>query len=348
MSTSLADLPDTFSPIHLFLCGPSKVGKTDWVADAILDGFVVFYIDADNGLNTLKKRLRGNTVALSRVHFIQTIHPLDFLMAFFGKNVFRWNKDLDLESGSSDRPEHEILEVKRNRIPEGVIVVVDSWTSTMFDLLHDSAKRNGVAFETFNEGGQAAYGDASRRANLLGGHIQHAPFHMIIQGHPEYYERLEKPRGKMVTKAKEMIVKENILVAQSCSKPHGFSMAKFFNEWGWMGVDVMGNFTLDFKQQNDRIGGGSPMKIGNPKKGFRWSELFATPSTEVSLDWIRSTTGAEIIEARNAAAAASNAAKAAAKKPVESKPVVAANPGTTVAPVKTAVAPVRSFSLSKK
>lgn len=315
MSTTIADMPDQPDPTHLLLGAPSKNGKTRWVADAANDGCTLFYIDADNGLSTLKKHLTAE--GKKRVHYVATHVPFDFSVAFFGNSsrYFRWNKTKDQVFSANAADTDEILEIQPKRIPFGVISCLDSWTSTMLHLLQDSARRNGVSFETFNDGGQAAYGDANRRANQLGFYIQHFPSHVIVQAHPEHYERLEKPKGKMVTKAKEMIVKENIQVPQSCSKPHGFGMMKFFNENGWMYVNNTEQFIIDFTQKPDRVGGGSPMKAGDPSK-LRWSNLFGAPVVNEVEDitWIRTVPAGEIkaaIEAAKPVAASSTGTKSA-------------------------------------
>ena len=284
------------NPTHLLLVGPSKIGKTDFVADMVLDGFTVIYIDADNGLVTLLKRIKHDAAAMSRVHYVRTGEIFDFLVNFFGpRKVLRWNTTQDklyTSAGSVDTD--KILEVKVPEIPYGVIIAVDSWTSVSLALLMDAAKRNGVSFEEFNEGGMAAYGDANRRANLLCSYIQGSKHHVVVQAHVEHFERLEKPKGVVNPKQKDMIIKENIMIPSSVSKPHGFTMSKYFNEVGWMRVKATGDIVLDFKQQPDRVGGGSALDAKNPKDEYRFSKLFGKPLTIQSGDWIRTVTAAEV------------------------------------------------------
>ena len=170
----------------------------------------------------------------------------------------------------------------------------DSWTSVSLALLQDAAKRNNVTFEEFNEGGMAAYGDANRRANLLCSYIQSSPHNVIVQGHVEHYERLEKPKGVPNPKAKDMIVKENVQVPSSVSKPHGYAMPKYFNEVGWMRIKNTGEIVLDFKQQLDRVGGGSPLDAKDPKVDYRFSKIFGKPVPIEAGDWIRTVTAADV------------------------------------------------------
>ena len=286
------------NPTHLLLVGPSKIGKTDYVADLILDGYTVIYVDADNGLMTLHKRVKNNPEAMSRVHYLRTTKPYEVCIDLFGgKAMFRWNTTQDKLFSQNDSLTDSVFVIDKNRIPVGVVIVVDSWTSVSLNLLHDSASRNGVSFETFNEGGQAAYGDAGRRANLLCTYIQGCKHHVVIQAHVEHYERLERPKGSARDlKAKDMIIKENIAVPSSVSKPHGFAMSKFFNEVGWMTLDAMGNIVLDFRQMADRVGGGSALDKKSPKAEYRFATLFGAPPKIIEGDWIRTNTVAEVKE----------------------------------------------------
>jgi hypothetical protein len=295
---SLADKEDSegvSAAVHLLLAGPSKVGKTDFVADFILDGGTVLYVDNDNGLNTIYRRLRGNKEALARCLYIETQNLYQFMTYMFaGRAILQWNETKDgLFSPKSAADDDKITEIRIKDIPHGVVLVFDSWTSASLGLLRDAAANNGVSFETFNEGGQAAYGDASRRANLLCTHIQRFPGHVILQAHVDFYERMEKPKGVNSAKGKDMIIKENVQIPSSVSRPHGFTMAKYFNEFGWMKISPTGAFKLDYRQMPDRVGGGSLMAEGDPKKELRLSKTLIEPR-EVAGGWIRTLSAAEL------------------------------------------------------
>jgi len=311
---TLADKPmdEIKNAIHLLLVGPSKVGKTDYVADAVKDGFTVLYVDNDNGLNTLLKKIGNDEAAKARCHYVSTLNLWEFTVNFFAKTRFQWNETKDsLFSASSAADEDDILEIYPKQIPFGVIIVLDSWTSLCLQLLKDSAEKNNVAFENFNEAGQAAYGDANRRATVVCSNIQAFPGHVIVQAHPEFFERMEKPKGVAKDiKAKDMIIKENIMIPSSVSRPHGYNMAKYFNEVGWMRIGAMGDFKLDFRQMSDRIGGGSAGKDGDPKKDLRFSQL--VPVKSVPDGWIRTIKAAGLKE--EARIAAEEKARIAAEK----------------------------------
>jgi hypothetical protein len=324
---TLAELPveEFEGAVHLLLIGPSKTGKTDFVAQTVKDGFTVLYIDNDNGLNTLRRKLEGDAGALSRVHYIKTQDIWNFSSFFFARDRFQWNatKDSIFTAAKAD-DDDDIHEIYRTQIPQSVIIVLDSWTSVCIQLLQDSARLNQIPYENFNEKGQQVYGDANRRADVLCMNIQRHSGHVIVQAHQEQYEILEKPKGKMTTKQNEMIIKDNQLIPSSVSKPHGFKMPKYFNEVGWLRVNALGKFLLDFRQQTDRVGGGTPMKEGDPREDMRFSKLFATPKP-VGSDWIR-TVKAKVFKEEAEALAEANRIKAeeakAAKLAASSTPKV--------------------------
>lgn len=301
--------------VHLLLVGPSKAGKTRYIIELIKDGFEVLYIDNDNGLSTLRRGLLGNKEAMSRVHYVKTQNIWNFCVYFFARDKFQWNETQDeIFSERTAAEDDKILQLYRKQIPMGVVLVIDSWTSVKTQLMLDSAKKNNVSYEVFNEQGMAVYGDASRRADVMLMNLQAHPGHVIVQAHQEQYEILEKPKGQMSesTKMKNLIMKDNVTVPMSVSRPHGFAMSKFFNEVGWLRISPMGKFVLDFQQKADRVGGGSPMAEGDPMTAMRFSTLFAKPRP-VQQGWIRTVPVAELrAEAEESARIAAEAKAATA------------------------------------
>lgn len=295
MST-LADMQESNSinaAVHLMLCGPSKNGKTRYIAEWIRDGGHCLYVDNDNGLNTLYRILQNDKEALARVLYIPTKSLYFFMTYFFARKTLIWNKTRDdLYSPTGSSPEDQLLILQIDKIPYGVLFAFDSWTSATLTLLGDSADKNNVEMESFNEKGQMVYGDASRRANVLLTLIQGFKHHVVVQSHPDFYERMEKPKGVNNVKQKDMIIKENIQIPISVSRPHGFQMAKYFNEFGWMYVNNLGKFVLDYEQKADRIGGGTLMRKGDPSTELRLSQTLI-PIKNVGMDWYRSLTVAE-------------------------------------------------------
>lgn len=317
MATMLEKMKEaTLNPAtHLLLVAQTKMGKTDYIADAALDGYTLLYIDNDNGLATLSKRLGNNPEAMSRVHYIKTGNIWEFLTAFFAREKFQWNETRDeYFNAKTAQPDDDIIEIHPKKMPFGIITAFDGWTTITNQLLQDSAKKNDVDYEFFNESGQSVYGDAKRRADLVCMNIQGFPGHVIVQAHPELYEQMEKPKNiANNVKQNQMIIKGTWEIPLSVSRPHGFLMGKFFNEIGWMGIKPTGQFTLDFRQKDNRIGGGSAMAIGDPKVEFRFSKLF-DPPREIPEGWIRTIKAGGLIEEAQAEAERKRAAAAEAAR----------------------------------
>jgi hypothetical protein len=281
--------------VHLLLCGPSKVGKTRYITEWVKDGGTCFYVDNDNGLNTLKKALEHDKAALARVVYLPTQSLFTLMQYLFaGRKILHWNLRTDsLYSPSAAQPTDRIFEIKIASVPFGVLWAFDSWSSASMNLLADGAQKNSVSMEDFGEQGQKVYGDANRRANLLCSLIQSSKHNIVVQAHVDFYDRMEKPKGLNKPKASEMIVKENIQIPYSVSRPHGFTMPKYFNEVGWMRVKTTGAFVLDYRQMHDRVGGGTLMAEGNPNEEFRLSRTLI-PIREVDMDWHRTITAEEL------------------------------------------------------
>ena len=341
--TSLADRKQTVqeAAVHLLLIGKSKAGKTHMVADFILDGGTCLYVDNDNGLNTLRRRLEKDPAAMARCHYISTQNIYNFLTYFFARKILIWNETRDELYSQTHSPDDTITEIKISEIPFGVLLAFDSWTSACQGLLLDAAQKNGVTLETFNTNGEAVYGDSGRRANNLLGLIQKSPHHIVMQAHEDHYERFEKPVGSVNAKRKDMILKENITIPMSTSRPHGFQMPKYFNESGWLGVSPIGKFELDYRQRKDRVGGGSLMAVGDPTGDFRLSKTLF-PVIDVDSNWIRTLTVAEFREENPKPVANPSAST---PKPVPSTPAnTESQPstGTAIPGAKRFVMPVKN------
>lgn len=328
-----ANMPD---PVHLLLIGPTKAGKTHYIVQAILDGFTVFYVDNDNGINTVRRLLKGNKEAMARVHYVKTSNLWEFTSAFFARNKFQWNETRDeVFSLRTADPNDKITTIMRKLIPKGVIFVFDSWTSASILLLSRAAEKAGVTIDDFNDAGRDAFGNANRSANTMLMNLQAFPHHVILQAHPDFYERREAAPGvvKEATKEGNLIIKENIEIPYSVSRPHGFSMGKFFNEIAWLNVSAMGAFRIDFRQLKGRIGGGSPMKEGDPSAELRFSRCLAEV-IHVSNDngWIDTRPASFYIEEAARLAEEKAAAAAAAKSNQPAKGTEVAKPAATSAP----------------
>lgn len=297
----LSDEGADFAAVHLLLLANTKMGKSRYVAKAILDGYPCIYIDADNGKGTLLEVINGDKAALGRTLHIPTSKPYEFLREFVtARGTMRWNKTLDIPyTRVTCQPEHEVIELDVGRIAPSTILAVDSWTAVAEDSLRVSAKAYDVELDTMREQqSMGVRGQGGTRCNRILSGLQKAPFHVIVQGHTAFYERQEKPTGvAKEAKMGDMIVKENITIPYSVSKPHGHGMGKYFNEIGWLNIDRSRKIVLDFQKLPDRIGGGRKDSSGDPDGLFSFAKLYGaidSNSAQNLGDIYRERTGADI------------------------------------------------------
>jgi hypothetical protein len=323
--------------VHLLLCGRSKTGKTKYIADMLKLGFMVFYVDNDNGAATLIRDTKDSPEAMQRCYYVRTENLWEFTQTFFARIIHQWNmtQDCIYEKGKAS-PDDVIMTINRNKIPSGVVFVFDSWTSLCIQLINKAS--GGVDAEAARLD-QDIYGSMNRSANTVGMNIQSFPHHVVYLAHTDYYERRESPPGlaKEMAKQANQIIKENVEIPWSVSRPHGYSIPKFFTDIGYMGIDNIGNFTLDFRQSKDRVGAGSPRKIGDPTKDLRFDNAFFEGKVPVVsqpfADWVIEEP-ASVILARLEAEAEEKRLKAeeakAAKAAANPAPVAAAKPGLSL------------------
>lgn len=296
--------------VHALIIGPTKYGKTDWAAQAALDGFELLYINRDNALDTLMPRLSDNPDAMKRVKFFTPTHQAEFIENLFLMPVIRWNYTQNRPFIGAQAIDTDFMcEIHPARIPQRVIVVIDSWSSTIMDIVKVLADKNSIDISD-TEGssyGRVIYGGGGMRVNALLDRIQSSHLHFIVMAHPAIYEIKEKPQNMKVVdvKEKDMIIRETYEIPQSISGPNGFNMGKYFNQIGWLTLNAAGNRELDFKIMKERIGGGTPQVKGDPRKELSFANHCGKPepAREGELPWIIESTAGEwkAIQQANAA-----------------------------------------------
>ncbi len=315
---------------HLLLIGKSKLGKSDYVAQACLDGFTVIYVDKDNGMATLVHLLRDHPEARQRMFYFAPKRMSQFIEGFFTETIYRHNMRTNERMTYGDlKDDDRILEIIPSRIPHNIIFAVDSATSLANDIIADKAERMKIDILDIDKYTREIYGTVGHRMTQLMILMQNAPFHVILQAHPTSFERKEKPPGIVgdVTE-KMMIIKETTEVPISTSMAHGETLGKYYNQIGHLIIDSANRRRLDFTTIKGRIGGGTPGGIDDPRGAYRFSKLFGhnriTASNDPDRPWTRETTGAAL-------KAATPAGQAAAKKTEG----LASGNVTQPAPVKT-------------
>lgn len=334
--TTLDQVPETQNYRHMLLIGNSKTGKSTFAAQAALDGYLVFYVDADNGISALKHTLRDSPEAQRRVIYCRTDSAYGFMYGLLTNGVFRWNmtQDKEFSSGMAADTDH-VIQVIPIRFPKSMILTGDSWSSIALDAMGVGADRMKMSLEELsgNPMMQQVYGDASMKLTLLCAVLQHAKFHCIIQAHATVYEVYEKPKGSQEgVKQKHMRLLDIIKVPLSSSKPHGQVMAKYFNEIGWLEINTKNQVTLDFTQQYARIGGGTAARV-DLIENMSFAKLFGPvpPTPEIDESWFWSGTAAEWKEKFQAKKPASTPTSAPPKEAGASTGVIAKKPANPMA-----------------
>ncbi len=263
---------------HCLIIGPTKTGKSDWVAQAAIDGYEVIYFDEDNGLITLLDATKNHIEARSRIHYFNPVNLANALEEFLTMPIFRYNVRTRSVPSFSDKLDDRIIEIYPSRLPRNLIFSLDSWSSFCYSAAKNRALELKVSLTDIDKYSREIYGAIGFFATQMATILQHAPFHVIVQAHGGYYERKEKPEGKAkdITE-KDMLIRETTEIPMSTSAPHGFNLGKHFNQIGWTYVDRFDNRVLDFKAINGRIGGGTPGAIGDPRGAYRFATLFGKP-----------------------------------------------------------------------
>lgn len=300
---------------HVLIIGQTKQGKTRWVAEAAKDGYELIYVDSDNGLPTIQEALRDDEAALGRIHYFAPRDMEGFVSGLLNDAVFRWNETQNREfSRTSAAPTDKMVEIFPSRIPQRVILVIDSWTSLCYSILRNKAKRDSIDLTDIEKYDRSIYGGAGFRATQIAQTLQYVKFGVIVQAHPAFYERKEKPTGTVgQINEKDMIIKETIRVPLSTSMPHGYTLGKFFNQIQNMYTDRADRRIIDFTTHSDSIGGGTPNSKGDPMTTHRFAKLFGMPPEVAEPTWIQYLT----VEEYMARANANNKPAAPAPTPVE-------------------------------
>lgn len=299
--TKMDQIPATSDPWHLALIAQTKMGKSTYCADAAAVGWPMIYLDSDNGISALRHALRDRPEVMSRIFYFRTETPCVFLEKFVSERVFRWNLDADewFEAYKA-RPADRVVEIIPSRIPQQIVLTIDSWTAVALDAMMIGAENKKTKLEEMvaQNAAQGVYQDAWNRLNILLAIMQKLPFHTITQMHPAVFEKVEKPLNMKAKDIKQgdVVIREICEIPLSCSKPHGYSMGKYFTDIGWIEIDRTERITLDFKRRFGRISGG---RLDDKKsiEEYSWGRIVGKPifpyDPETDSRWIKYFTAEE-------------------------------------------------------
>lgn len=265
---------------HLLLMGQTKAGKTHYAAQAAKDGYELLYLDSDHGYATLKQQLKDFPEAMSRVHYLRLPKPKAFLWEFVQtKGFICYSEKLEglFLAGVKHNDNDELVLIRPSRIPPNVIVVMDSWSGIASNIVDECAEVLGVDARTAKANTmRPVYGNAGRTATMILKILQFAPFKIITIAHPDMYELKTKPPGKGKIKEDDMEILKTIQIPLSTSKPHGYSIGKYFTDIGNLRVTATGESELSFKREELQISGGTIGIIGRGK-AVQFAALFGEP-----------------------------------------------------------------------
>lgn len=276
---TLDEIPDEARARHMLLIAQTKLGKSDYVVQAAIDGYEVLYVDSDNGLPTLKERIKSHPEAAKRIHYFNPDDMEEFVTNLLTLGIFRYNiTQRKMFVSSAAKPDDRLVEIIPSRIPARIILSIDTWTSLAYRTMQNAAAEKKVDLTEIDKYGREIYGPANFALTRICEWLQPQRFHQIIQCHPGVFERKEKPPGKNDVLEKDMIIVETLNVPMSSSAPHGASIGKYFNEIAWIEVNAAGQRVIDFTVKKGRISGGTVNGKGDPRKEYSFSSLFGPPT----------------------------------------------------------------------
>lgn len=293
--------------VHLLLIGETKAGKSTYVADAVVDGFNIILIDVDNGLSAMIARFNkepNKAELFNRVNYFSPDRPMTFtrdVLRSTSKRPFLWlpNRQKTLTKLDLSSPQkagigldEEVWCFDATKIPKSYIFVIDSWTALAADGL-DLLNADQLSTLLSGEPDQSLYGEAGVNLTYIANMLQRLQCHVIVQAHPTFYERFEKPDGSVGNvKQREMKLVETIRVPISSSRPHGLGLGKSFNHIGNLEVSNLGAPMIDFTRHAKSVSGGPP-NVKKKVSELRFKDLTSKPGvdTEGNAWYLETTVG---------------------------------------------------------
>ena len=255
----------------LLLIGDGKCGKTDFAGMAGSYGFNVVYLDGDVGAQTIADlpiEARRNIYLLrcgdsfADNGGIEPNYSL-FFKDWISKPQIIWNDTRQRQFSMMDKSqdtEHDEYWILRPARLDHTCVLVIEWTSLAHSAMQWAANESGVDLGEVDERKEmrGVYQAAGEKLTQYLLAIQRAPCHVICLTHPREFVKLTPPPGKTIgnTKEKDMQIAWTKMVPSSSSNNHALSMAKYFTDLAWMQAGLMGKREIDFRIDNQRIGGG--------------------------------------------------------------------------------------------
>lgn len=274
--------------IHALIIGDEKVGKTTWLLKAAESGFNVLLLDGDVAGQRLAEL---SDEAKQRVFYMDISDDLvgehdprmiEMVASFMTATRFLWNDTKQREYSRAKDPHDEesgacldeIWEIIPSKLDHNWVLGIDSWTTLSYSAMLDKALDLGVDMADIEKADMQHYQGAGNRLTNIAVTQQKAPFHTVIIGHPDQYEKQMNP-DKTVgqAKMKDKIIEWTKMIPKSSSRPHGYTLGKFFSDIGWIESNRAGRRTIDFTKTSERTSGGNLNSKGDPAKDHRFEDV---------------------------------------------------------------------------
>lgn len=261
-----------------------KVGKTHWAAMAAAAGFNVLYMNGDVATPTIKrlpleakKRIYLMEVGDTAVNGVRQPTFYNVVSDFVKTPVYRWNDTQGKPRALGDPDDDEMWEIRPGRLDHKMLWVIDSWTSLCESMAVAASAQIGLNLGTATtEQMRPIYQACGTRANELLQLIRLAGCHVIVLAHPDEFQHKTPPEGLTLKECKEhmMVIDWTKWIPKSVTKPHGFSISKYFTDVAWLELSPSGTQRmLDFRPDPDKIIGGHFDKMKNADTEYTFANL---------------------------------------------------------------------------
>jgi len=264
------------------------VGKTTWLLQAAESGFNVLLLDGDVAGQRIAEL---SDEAKARVFYMDVSDDLvgehdpkmiSVVANFMTATRFLWNDTKQREYSRRDEHDEEtgacvdeVWEIQPAKLDHNWVLGIDSWTTLAYSAMLDKALDLGVDIASIEKAEQNMYQGVGNRLTNIAVTQQKAPCNTVIIGHPDQYEKQANPEGQRAgsVKMKDKIIEWTKMIPKSSSRPHGYTLGKFFSDIGWIESDKWGKRKIDFTKTSERTSGGNLNSKGDPAKDHRFEDL---------------------------------------------------------------------------
>ena len=242
--------PEETQLVKLLLIGESKSGKDHYAMEAAEAGFNLILLDGDVGRQTVNRKKSDGSYFFSeaaryRTFLIDAADRVDSTRfgrivsdLFSARPIAYWDDTNSkiVNPNLDDLTESEVWEIAVTKLTHNDILVIDTWTSLSYSEMRRIAAVQGEKLEDMDKAPRDVYQPVGNKLTAFLTMIQHIQCHVIVLAHPDEFLQYKKPLNKSQRDAKEgdLVLKKQIMIPKSSSKPHGYTMGKYFSDILWI------------------------------------------------------------------------------------------------------------------